>query len=134
MKSTILAALLGAAVVLTGCTGDTEPTPRETVYVEQPQSQSAPEPEPDHGDAEAEFLSDVADHMTPALHSEPQADVVELGYTICAALDRGVSIDEIISASMSGGLTRTDTVVIAASAVVNFCPEHRNNGSISNMT
>lgn len=132
MKSTILAALLGAAVVLTGCAADTEPAPRETVYVEQPQSQS--QPEPDQGDVEQEFLSDVADHMTPALHNEPQADVVELGYTICDALDRGANIEEIISAGMSGGLTRTDTVVIAAAAVVNFCPEHRNDGSISNMT
>lgn len=127
-KSMILAALTGAAIVLAGCESSTEPTPRETVYVEQES------PSTSSSSVEDEFLSDVAEHMTPALHDEPQADVVELGHSICGAFDRGAHIDDVVSVGMESGLTYTDTIVIAASAVVNFCPEHRDNGSISNMT
>lgn len=130
MKSMILAALTGAALVLSGC-GNSEPG-RDTITTSvkpfQSQSNSG------FTATEDEFLSDVAEYMTPALHNEPQADVVELGYSICGAFDNGANIGDVVSVGTNSGLAYEDTIVIAASAVVNFCPQHRNNPSVSNMT
>lgn len=117
MKSMILAALTGAALVISGC-GNAEPE-RDTVItsVEPLESNSG------FSATEEEFLYDVSNHMTPDLHREPQADVVELGYSICSALDNGASLEQIIRVGVNNGLTATDTSVIAAAATVNFCPE-----------
>lgn len=130
MKSLVLAALTGAALVLSGCATSDTPNDTVTTSVEPFQSES----NSGFTAIEDEFLYDVSEHMTPRLHNEPQADVLALGYAICAAFDNGAEVEDIVPVSMEAGVTYTDSIVIAASAVVNLCPEHRNNGSVSNMT
>jgi hypothetical protein len=117
MNKTFSAVLLSAALVLTGCGGDSQPNPKETVYVQQDSSSSS-----GFSNVEDEFIFDVAQFMTPALNNEPQEDVLALGYTICNALGKGIPVDTIISTGVRGGLTSEDTMVVAAAAVVNLCP------------
>lgn len=121
MKSMILAALTGAVLVLSGCGTSDTPSDTVTTSVEPFQSES------DSGftATEDEFLYDVSNHMTPALHSEPQADVVDLGYSICTAFDNGATLEQVLTVGVENGLTARDTSVIAAAATVNFCPEFR---------
>jgi len=117
MNKMFAAALLSAALLLTGCGGDSEPNPKETVYVQQDSGSSS-----GFSSIEDEFLFDVAQFMTPALNNEPQEDVVMLGYSVCRALEKSVPLERIVYTGVSSGLTAKDTMVVAAAATVNLCP------------
>lgn len=117
----ILAALTGAAIALGGCAASDTPNDTVTTSVEPFQSES----NSGFTATEDEFLYDVSNHMTPALNSAAQSDVVDLGYSICDAFRNGASLEQVLRVGVRNGLTAQDTSVVAAAATVNFCPESR---------
>lgn len=121
MKSFVLAALTSAALVLSGCGTSDTPTDSVTTSVEPFQSES----NSGFTATEDEFLYDVSNHMTPALYNEAQSDVIDLGYSICAAFENGATLEQVLTVGVENGLTARDTSVVAAAATVNFCPEFR---------
>lgn len=115
MRKFMAAGLIGLAFLVSACGGSDTPAPTKTVYV-------APE---NSASSDQQYLSDVADDMSPALYSAQQSDVLTIGHGICTALDNGRSIKGIVDVGLSNGVSGYDIGVMIAAAINNFCPSHR---------
>lgn len=118
-----IAALAIGGLTLVGC-GSGEPTPRETVYVEQDTPETSANPEQD-------YLNAVASEMTSsAMNNSRQGDILDLGYAVCADIDAGNSPVEIendlLEVQRDLGFTKNEVAAIWAASVVFLCPEHYN--------
>jgi hypothetical protein len=73
--------------------------------------------------ADASFLQAIAVH--PSFDVVPDAQLIDVGHAICSALDSGqLDIDGVGAAAGGSGLTADQLVVLVASAVGAYCPEH----------
>ena len=114
----ILAAVAIVIMSLTGCANTSESnsdTPRSGGNTQSNQFS-----------VNDEFLADIGLYNTPELEAQPDDDLIFLGHTVCEALDTGASFNMVIAAgSGTGGLSSDSMGTVAASSIVNFCPEHR---------
>jgi hypothetical protein len=46
----------------------------------------------------------------------------ELGRTVCAALDKGIDVEDIVMLAKSNGLSTDEAAAIIAAAIVVYCP------------
>lgn len=131
MKKIFVAVLVGTALSVSACGGSGEPTPRETVYVESSPSENNSS-QNNSSSVEEEFLYDISLYSTPELRAQPDAELIRLGEIICQAFDEGASLAQIVEAGNANGagMSEQGIITVAASAVVNFCPEHNNGGGI----
>jgi hypothetical protein len=117
-------ALAGAALcaLLTGCKdgGGTEPGPESGPAVSTPQAA-----ETDLSGSDV-YLS-AARAVAPTLEMVPDADLRDLGQSVCAAFDRGASTGEVAAAMIGDDrLTATEAGAVVGSATgdAGLCPEH----------
>ncbi len=120
-------ALLALVLVLAGCsTESSNTTPTETVYVT---------PTPDLPDAnisspEDDYLWAMRNNVDNYyIDQASDKDLLELGWSVCAVLDDGYSVEEIIYELIGSGTVETNEEAefagsVVGGAVYNLCPEH----------
>lgn len=114
-----LLAVLAAAVVVAACAA---PGAATTVTV------TAPAPSPSTADVpsmsdDEEFLMLL--YSEPGFFGQSESLLTELGHSICEALDRGYTIEEIGEVALSSGLDSDEAAAIVAASVVAICPQHQ---------
>lgn len=108
MRKLIAAVIAASVVVLGGCSSTPAP-----VVIEVPQTQSI----------EDKYIS-VIETQTGPLDSTGRTNFIDLGKTICAALDDGAGFDEVLLAAMAGGMTPEMSGFVTGASVGAFCPVH----------
>ena len=119
-------AAMGVAVVsvavLAGCGGSgSSASPTVTVVREVPAEPVQPAPQ--EVSSEQEFL-DFIRSKDASFYGVDDATSLETGYTICEALDRGLSLDMLIEMAANAGLSPEGGAGLIAGAVLYLCPEH----------
>ncbi len=80
---------------------------------------------------EKEYLHDINLYNTPELDIQPKQDLISLGRSMCKTFDTGRNLTYVVDmATSTGVLSENSVITIAASAVTNFCPEHKNVGDL----
>ena len=131
MKKLIVAATLvvAGALALTGCGPSVvaAPAPVPTVTVT---AEPAPAPAPTK-DSTASPETDAEQSYLTALHSEDYFVAVnddelllDTGYAVCKAFDRGASVEEIAVSASGSGIPGYEAGFLIGAAVTFFCPEH----------
>lgn len=119
-----------AAVVLVGCGGGSA---APTVTVTQGQTSPSTIPAPVES-PEDQYVAALRSMNNEYLTSASNADLIEVGYSVCNAFDRGVTVDELTLALVDEftrqGITDTSFyealgMIIGASALV-LCPQYSN--------
>jgi hypothetical protein len=68
------------------------------------------------------YLAIMQDHFKPrVVHDDV---LLATGHSICGALDRGASVDGVVEASMTSGLSATDIGFTIGTATATICPSH----------
>ena len=122
-------AAMGVAVVsvavLAGCGGSgSSAAPTVTVVREVPAEPAQPVvPAPQEVSSEQEYL-DFIRSKDASFYGIDDATSLETGYTICKALDSGMSLDMIVSLAANAGLSPEGGAGLIAGAVLYLCPEH----------
>jgi hypothetical protein len=128
--SAIAVALL---LVLSACggsdnTSDTSTTTTATDTFVEPTYEPAPAPEPGISD-EDQYLSALHDMSDPYIDTTSDADLLEIGSTICDALDAGYTVEDIIFELSTNGTFESEDqayaggIIVAASATI-LCSEY----------
>lgn len=115
-----------AFVLLAGC---------GTPVQESQESQESPPPQapttsaPDSTDMTAEPDDGKTSFLLNVRHSPDYAarsddDLLAAAEHVCSALDEGATYDEAVAPVVSDGATEESALLLAASAVFSFCPEH----------
>jgi len=121
VKSIIATLAVGLALVVGGCSSDSEPgapAPREFY--------SDPEPQPTFDREQAAI--DLAYQQAPSLAAVPESDLRSLAESNCDMLDVSSSqytVDEIFGIAMKAGVSPRAAGTIIAMSVLGFCPEHK---------
>jgi len=117
-----------AAVVLVGCGGGTA---APTVTVTQGQTSPTTLPAPVES-PEDQYINALRSMNNKYIASASDADLIDVGYSVCEAFDSGITVDELSSALVQefSGQGITDTsfyeaigMIIGASALV-LCPQY----------
>ena len=120
-----------AVLALAGCASNNkaeEPAPVVTVTEQAPAPVDPPATDT-YLSPEDTFLTDLHDMGNIYIDSTSDADLLEIGNTVCSALDEGNTIEDLITyLSTSGTFDNTDQAeaggMIIAAAVVDLCPEY----------
>lgn len=116
----ILAAIALTVVIafpLGGCA--TSPPPATTVAVTAP-APAPYQPETSSG-TDAQYLNAVRSRSA-VLYNVPDSTLVELAGSICNGLRAGIPIETVLQIGIDSGLDSTTVAVVAAGAVVFYCP------------
>lgn len=124
MKIKILTGLVGLALLVPACSSNSEPAPKETVYVQQDSAPQAPQ-ESESEKNERVYLEIIREELASA-QGVPDATILELGHNICNALDDGATLNDIGEVGMSAGMSAYDIGFIVGAATAAFCPQHSN--------
>ena len=123
MSSKIYVALAATALTLAACSAPTaapQATVTATVTEEAPQD-PAPNPAPQRGSsADDDYIMLLASEGIIA----DRDTLIELGGTICEALDKGFDHAVLVMVAVDSGLTEEEGAALVAAAVVAYCPEH----------
>jgi PBP1b-binding outer membrane lipoprotein LpoB len=103
-----LLAVIALILTLSGCQGATKTEPD-------------PAPAPTQASTDEVFAQYVRDNI-PLFSTSPDADIVELGHTICEAFDSGMSFEDILATGDAADWTAMSQVIGASIAA--YCPEH----------
>ena len=107
-----------AGVALVGCSSQASPAPTVTV------TQNAPAPEPEVEDTlsnEELYLLGIKSMSNPILNVATDAQLLEMGYSVCEALDAGFTVDDIIAymaVQMAGEGMTSDAEVEAVGYII----------------
>lgn len=112
-----LAAIAGLALAVSGCAAEAPPVPTPSVTPVIVTSSTQP---PNPREREAKFNADV---IGTELHKGGRDTALDLGYTICAALGRGVSVDHVMELSVDNGFSYADSKTVVDAARNDLCPE-----------
>jgi hypothetical protein len=93
-------------------------TPKAT---DAPIATPAPTLPPPAWSAEDEFLYDISQSYDGIIYVS-DSEMIETGYTVCAALEGGASGGEVVAAIVGAGGDTEFLTSVVASAVLNFCP------------
>lgn len=114
-----LIAVLAASLVVAACAA---PGAATTVTVTAPAPASTA--------ADVPSLTDDEEYLM-LLYSEGDTfrgldtrTLVDLGHSICGALDKGYSVSDIGALALSSGITSEEAASLVAAAIVAMCPEH----------
>jgi hypothetical protein len=121
--SLLLFASLAACGSSNTDTATIEPAPVVTV------TEQAPPADDTYLSSEDKYLADLHDMGNIYIDSTSDADLLEIGNTVCSALDEGNTIEDLITyLSASDTFDNTDQAeaggMIIAAAVVDLCPEY----------
>lgn len=114
----IIIAVAIAGVALVGCSSQASPAPTVTV------TQNAPAPEPEVEDTlsnEELYLLGIKSMSNPILNVATDAQLLEMGYSVCEALDAGFTVDDIIAymaVQMAGEGMTSDAEVEAVGYII----------------
>lgn len=100
MKKIIIAVAAGlSTVALVACSAESVPAPTVTVTQEaQPSQPSAPDTSSKYNSSEQMYLTTMRSTGNAVLASGSDSDLLEMGYDVCAILDKGYSVDDIAEA------------------------------------
>jgi hypothetical protein len=118
MKYAVIA--VAAAMFVAGCgTAPQQATPTVTVTEEKTVEKTVePEPETDPDDAYMMLLAESG------VYSDRQTSI-EVGRTVCDALDDGYDPAVLAMLAMDAGFTQDQAAGIVAAAIVVYCPWNR---------
>ena len=122
MSTKIYVALAATALTLAACVAPTA-APQATVtatVTEEARQDPAPHLEPQGRSSDDDFIMLVESEGIRA----DRETLIELGGSICDALDAGASKALIVEVAIDSGLTRDDGIALTAAAIVAYCPEH----------
>lgn len=118
----IIIAVAIAGIALVGCSSQASPAPTVTV------TQNAPQPDPlstDDGVSnlsnEELYLISIKSMSNPILNVATDAQLLEMGYSVCEALNAGFTTDDIISymaVQMAGEGMTSDAEVEAVGYII----------------
>lgn len=119
-----LISALAAPLTVAACATPTATTPApQVVTVTAPAPQPEPAPKP-----EAPTASNDDDLYMALLASEgvtaTRATSIEVGHSVCEALDDGYEASTIAALAVSSGFTTRQAAAIVAAAIVVYCPWH----------
>lgn len=92
----IIIAVAIAGISLVGCSSQALPAPTVTVTQNAP----APAPEPEVEDTlsnEELYLLGIKSMSNPILNRATDAELLEMGYAVCDALNAGYTVDDVIA-------------------------------------
>jgi hypothetical protein len=116
-----------AVLALAGCASNNkaeDPVPVVTV------TEQAPPPATDtYLSPEDTFLTDLHDMGNSYIDTTSDADLLDIGNTVCSALDEGNTIEDLVTYLYTSGTFDTTEQaeaggMIIAAAVVDLCPEY----------
>jgi len=121
--SILLFASLAACGSSNTDTATTEPAPVVTV------TEQAPPATDTYASPEDTFLTDLHDMSNPYIDTTSDEDLLDIGNTVCSALDEGNTVEDLVTyLSTSGTFDTTEQAeaggMIIAAAVVDLCPEY----------
>ena len=122
VKRTLMAALAAPLLVAACSTGSTAPAP--TVTVTETEERSAPAPV-DEPDTSSDIVGDDATYLAFLASKGVVADpdtTIEVGRSVCGALDNGLDPQTLVTVAMSSGFTMDQGAAIVAAAIVTYCP------------
>ena len=127
-KPQLVIGAIGAALALTACSTGSPNAAVETVYVTQEAAPPDDRITYDDTTIEAEYLSDLAGVNNSIINRQSDADLIDMGYTICETLDAGYTVDDIIEVFASDYPSDNEIdaySALMAAALVNLCPEYQ---------
>ena len=118
------------ALFLAGCSSasDTAPEDTKTVYV-TPTPEDTPDDYSYYSSDEEDYLWAVRDAGGSIINNASDDELLELGWNVCAVLDEGYSVEDIIYELVGSGTVTTDAEAefagtIVGGAVFYLCIEH----------
>ncbi|AXH49429.1 hypothetical protein SEA_CROSBY_41 [Streptomyces phage Crosby] len=105
--------------LLAGCDPDDgrEPSPSPAPAPSEPQAAET-------GLSGTDLYLAAARAVAPNLESVPDADLIDLGQSVCGAFDAGVGTAEVGVTMISSGLDATASGAVVGAATSTLCPEH----------
>lgn len=95
MNKIVIALVATSAMFIVGCSSTASPTPTVTVTENVP----VPAPEPETEDIlsnEELYLLGIKSMNNPILNVATDAQLLEMGYSVCEALNAGFTVDDVI--------------------------------------
>lgn len=118
----IIIAVAIAGVALVGCSSQASPAPTVTVTQNAPAPAPAPEPEVEDTLSNEElYLLGIKSMSNPILNVATDSQLLEMGYSVCEALDAGFTVDDIIAymaVQMAGEGMTSDAEVEAVGYII----------------
>ena len=122
--------LAATCLLLSGCGSQppaAEPELSPSSSAGSPTAEPAPDPDPTEEPAGSDpavegFLLNV--RHVPALDEMSDADLLAAADDVCATLDGGGGYDEAVAPLLAAGLSADEVLVLASTAVFEFCQEH----------
>ncbi len=105
-----------AALLLTACSG--QAAPAVTVTEQRTVTEAAPEPETPAGSDDDRYMMMLA---KSGVYSD-RATAIEVGQTVCNALDEGYEATVLMQLAMDAGFTTEQAAGIIAAAILAYCP------------
>lgn len=123
MKNIIIASSIAiASLGLVACSSDAAPAPTVTVTQQAPApTQDDPEPPSTAMSNEELYLLGIKAMDNPILNIATDAELLEMGYSVCEALNAGYTVDDVIAymaVQMAGEGMTSDTEVEAVGYII----------------
>jgi hypothetical protein len=128
-NKTVLFVAGGVALLLVAFfVGASSSDKQNTTPAPTPTSTWTPEPEPVYSDEEL-FLDAVNEYGNDIIFSTSDADLLELGWSVCGVLDQGYDINDIVDELLYNSSLSTEEEfaavgTIVGGAVLYLCPEY----------
>lgn len=121
----LIGGIVLSSLLITGCSAGnsyTRPAPEDT-YVAP-----APEPEPVVTDEDL-YVMALRSHNNSIIDSSSDADLVDVGYTVCQVLAEGYTFDEIAYAIVMDSPNESDAYyefagLVVGTASATLCPQY----------
>jgi DNA replication initiation complex subunit (GINS family) len=124
----VAAASAAVGLLLTACAGSSPDATTVTVTAtatETKTEQARPAPEEDtdnlsESEKDEQYVLLVSTRINT--YGIQDSTLSELGRTVCAALDKGIDVEDIVMLAKSNGLSTDEAAAIIAAAIVVYCP------------
>ena len=114
--------LLAASVAFTlSACGSTSASPAPVVTV----TQVAPAPVLDTSGTDADYVQRIASVSPEMISTYGETSLIQVGHTTCDFFRAGNSVGDYSSIASDNGITTDESAVIAAAAILTFCPEQK---------
>jgi PBP1b-binding outer membrane lipoprotein LpoB len=129
MKNKIIISTAIAAVLFTACSSsnDSSDTVVETTVDTTVVETTVPETTTTEAqaDPETQFIDDIMYEYSWVVNNMGRVTLVELGKTVCAAIDEGMSFNGYLDMMLNADVDLGAGGAILRSSIVNFCPQEQ---------
>lgn len=131
MNKIVLSGALVSVAILAGCSSQPATSPAPTVTITE---QAIPTPTMTQPSAQEEYVNSIRSIGNPLLNSATDYQLLDMGNSVCSALDGGMTINQIINymaeqMTASGMNSETELQaagIIIGAAVYHLCPQYSN--------